>query len=83
MACKLNKSELAILGFLLDYPHPYAPMLEEIANSTGLKVSTVCNYIRGLEAKGFVEKPYMRSRSIRILIRKCDLVRLEAAAAVQ
>jgi len=53
----MTKRQQAIIDFIRDYPHHYAPSVREIAVGVGLSSSsTVHQHLIKLEELGFIER---------------------------
>lgn len=69
----LTKRESDTLNVLVEYinQNGYAPSVREIAEIIGVKsTSTVHNYLKGLQNKGFIERKENFPRALRILKEK-------------
>src|SRR5437870_4406157 len=70
MAEPLTQLERRVYHYLIDYlaENTYQPSIRDIAKQFRIKsTKTVSDILRGLEAKGFVERQHSRSRGVRLI----------------
>jgi len=82
----LTKKQKKLVQFLGQFieEEGYSPSLEEIAQGLGLSsVATVHKHLKNLEAKGFLERQWNHSRSLKLTPAASDLLGKPAAEAVK